>query len=56
MQKIQNISDSEYENLQKNALMWARENTTLARAKQVLDTFEKFKRQNEDKRSRLFQK
>jgi hypothetical protein len=56
MEKIESISDLEYENLQKNALIWARENTTLIRAKQILATFKNSEINDENKYSKLFKK
>jgi hypothetical protein len=37
--KIEKLSDREYESLQIEALSWVRENTTIARARQVLSEF-----------------
>jgi hypothetical protein len=39
IEKIEKLSDRQYESLQTESLRWVRENTTIARAKQVLSEF-----------------
>ncbi len=39
MYKIQNLTDADYSVMQKKALQWAKQNTTIIRAKQLLDEF-----------------
>jgi hypothetical protein len=53
MQKINHLSDEEYSKLQMNAWKWAKQNTTVERAKQLLD---EFNLPNVDKKSLLTKK